>query len=110
MSDLLHQEFSTVQSLQQMGPQTIASAATIAPQSFLSYITGTTAIATIVPPVTGSCLLMFIPTGVLPAFLTTGNIATAGVGAISVAGQAFFMIYDPKVGKWYSMGKFVAPA
>jgi len=110
MSDLLFQNFSTVQSNQQQGPQTIAAAATIAPQSFLTIITGTTAIANIVPPVTGTHLLMFIPTGALLAFLNTGNIDAAGVGAVSVAGQAFFMVYNPLTQKYYSMGKFVVPA
>lgn len=41
MSDLLHQNFETVQSDQQPFPPTIASAATIAPTTKLTFLTGT---------------------------------------------------------------------
>jgi len=79
----------------------IASAATIAPTSGLTHITGTTAIATItVPSITVSgtaftgCLVL-IPDGAWTT-TTTGNIATAST---AVVGRQMEMCYDGS--KWY---------
>ena len=72
------QQLSSVQSNQQIGPATIAAAATIAPITFITFISGTTNIATITPPVTGSVELVLIFTNASPgSFLTTGNIKLA---------------------------------
>ncbi len=78
MSDLLFQNFSTVQSNEQPAPSTIASAATITPLSLITFLTGTAQLATINPPVTGQHMLVLIFTNGSPgAFVTTGNIKAA---------------------------------
>ncbi|HSU55466.1 MAG TPA: SGNH/GDSL hydrolase family protein, partial [Candidatus Dormibacteraeota bacterium] len=79
----------------------IASAATIAPTSGLTHVTGTTAISTItVPSITVSgtaftgCLVL-IPDGAWTT-TTTGNIAAAST---AVVGRQMEMCYDGS--KWY---------
>ena len=93
MSDLNFQNISSVANNLQPLPPTIASAATIAPTTFLSFISGTVALATITPPVTGAHMLCFIFTNGSPAALaTTGNIKTA---AQPIQNLPTFLIYDP---------------
>jgi hypothetical protein len=78
MSDLLYQNFSTVQSDKQPNPVTMSAAATIAPTTKLTNLTGQTQIATITPPVSGYCEITLNFTHSAPgAFSTGGNILTA---------------------------------
>lgn len=91
MSDLLFQNFSTVQSNKQPAPATIAAAATIAPVSFITVLTGNTPVATITPPVTGQHMLCIIP-GTTTGFTTTGNILG---GTTTVASRAYLFVYNP---------------
>jgi hypothetical protein len=78
MSDLLHQNFSTTQSNQQPLPNTIAAAATIAPQTLMTFVTGTTEVANITPPMSGQHMLVLVFTDATPGtMVTTGNIAAA---------------------------------
>ena len=78
MADNLFQNFSTVQSNEQPVPNTIAAAATITPLTLITFLTGTTQLATINPPVTGQHMLVLIFTNASPgAFVTTGNIKAA---------------------------------
>ena len=100
MSDLNFQQLSTVQDKPMLLPATIASTTTIAPTTFLTFISGTTDIATITPPVTGSVLLAFVWTTTSPgSFLTTGNIA---VGSTTlVQNKMNLLCYDPSTAKWY---------
>jgi len=99
MSDLLSQNFSTVQSGLQPLPPTIASAATIAPTTKLTFLTGTTQVATITPPVSGYCELTLCFTNASPgAFLTTGNIQTAYQ---PIQNRPIDLCYDPSSGKWW---------
>jgi len=100
MSDLLHQNISTVQSQQQPNPVTMAAATTIAPTTFLTFLTGTTSVATITPPVTGQHMLALVSTdsGTTNATVTTGNIALAST---FVKNKALFMTYDPATAKYY---------
>lgn len=98
MSDLNHQNFSTVQSDQQQAPNTLASAATLAPSTFLTFVSGTVAVSTITPPVSGQHMLVFIYTDATPtAMTTTGNIHAAVVPTVNLP---TLMFYDP-VGKKY---------
>ena len=101
MADLEHQNFDTVQSAQQPLPGTIASAATIAPTGFLTVISGTAAINTITPPVSGVHMLCFLPSGAF-TMGTSGNIAVAATGA--TVGVPMFVIYNPLTKK-YNAGK-----
>jgi len=82
------------------GVNTIPSAGTIAPVKEISYISGTTAIATITPqaPITGkNGTIILIPTGAF-TWTTAGNIAIAGT---AVVGRALHMTYTFTTDKWY---------
>ena len=96
------QNLSTVQSEQQPTPKTIASAANIstAIETFISIITGTTAIATITPPVQGQHMLVLIFTNANPGGVTTGgNIANAVDPATSVP---VLLFYNPITALYYA--------
>lgn len=98
--ELYAQNFSTIQTKQQSLPPTIASAATIAPTTKLTFLTGTTQVATITPPVTGAyqeITLCF--TNASPgAFLTSGNIQTAYT---PIQNRPIDLCYDPSSAKWW---------
>lgn len=100
MSDLLFQNISTVQNKTQQKPVTLAAAATIAPQTFLTFVTGTTNVATVTPPVTGSHLLVLVFTNGSPGdLLTTGNL----IGTTNVAQNVpVLLVYDPSTAKYYN--------
>lgn len=101
MSDLLFQQFSTVQSDQQPVPNTLASAATLTPTTFLTFVTGTVAVATITPPVTGQHMLVLIYTDATPtAMTTTGNILSVTVPTVNLP---TLMFYDPVQKKYYGI-------
>ena len=100
MVDLLFQQFSTVQDNTQPVPSTIASAATITPQTLVSFITGTAQIGTINPPVTGCHMLVLIFTNGSPgALLTNGNIKTATAPAQNIP---VLLFYDPITALYWS--------
>lgn len=98
MSDLLSANFDNVQSNQNPFPATIASSTTIAPSTYITFLTGSTAVATITPPVTGSVTLVLVATVTTVTTVTTGNIALAST---LVANKALLMTYDPVSTKWY---------
>lgn len=97
--DLSFQDLSSVQGALGKKPVTIASTTTIAPTTFLSMISGTTAIATVTPPISGAHSLAFVFTAATPvAFTTTGNIANVATPTQNVP---VFLIYDPLTTKYY---------
>src|SRR3979409_1672845 len=99
-NDAIFQQISTVQNNLQPSPPTIASAATIAPTTLMTFITGTVQIGTITPPVTGAHMLVLIFTNAAPGvLLTTGNIkvATAPVQNVPV-----LLFYDPITALYWS--------
>jgi hypothetical protein len=99
MPDLSFQNLSTVQSDKQPLPPTIASAATIAPTTKLTFITGAVQVATITPPVSGYCELTLCFTNASPgAFLTTGNIQIAYQ---PIQNRPIDLCYDPASKKWW---------
>lgn len=99
MSDLQFQDLSTVASGAQQKPVTIASAATVAPTTFLSFISGTTAIATVTPPATGAHMLAFIFTTQTPtAFTTTGNMKAVTTPTQSTVN---LLVWNPLESKYY---------
>lgn len=99
MSDLLFQNFSTVQSDLQQFPATIAAAATIEPVAKLTFLTGTTQVATITPPVSGYCEITLCFTNGSPgALLTSGNIKTAYT---PIQNRPIDLCYDPSSAKWW---------
>lgn len=97
MGDLDFQNLSTVQSAQQPKPTTIVSATTIAPTTFLTFVSGTNAIAQVTPPVTGQHMLILIP---LAAFTmtTAGNLKLACTAA---ANSPVVLLYNPLEAKYY---------
>ena len=100
MPDLNFQDLSTVQSGLQPKPVSITAAATIAPSTFLSVISGSTAVVTVTPPVTGAHMLCFVFTTTTPtAFTTAGNINAI---ATPSSGIPCFMVYNPLTSKYYA--------
>lgn len=78
--------------------ETIASTTSIAPQSDIVHVTGTTAIETILPPGPGfSCVLFLIPAAAFTT-VTTGNIAIASTATTS---QVMTMVFSFADNKWY---------
>ncbi len=102
MADIDFQQLSTVQSSLQPKPVTMAASTTISPTTFITKITGTTAVNTITPPVTGSHMLALIFTATNPsAFGTTGNIDVTAVTTPGTGSRVQFMVYDPLSAKYF---------
>jgi hypothetical protein len=79
--------------------QKLASAATLVPSADLVRLTGTTSIATIVPPYGGSAgLVILAPLDGNVATTTTGNIAVAVTIPQS---RSAIMVYSAVDNKWY---------
>jgi hypothetical protein len=79
---------------------TIASATTIAPTALITFVSGTTSIATITPPtslLTTGGQIILIPTG-LWATTTAGNISVVMTATV---GEAIILTYDATTTKWY---------
>ncbi len=80
-------------------PVTIAAAATVAPTGKLTFLTGTTQVATITAPIGGMHVLWLCFTDASPgALLTTGNIKTAYT---PIQNRPFAMVYDPSSAKYW---------
>lgn len=96
MPDLNFQDISTVQSFQQPKPVTLTAAATIAPTTFITILSGNTAVSTITPPVTGSHMLCIVP-GTTTGFTTGGNVSG---GTTTVASRAYLFVFNPLTGNY----------
>ena len=108
MPDLSFQDLSTVQSGLQPKPVTLASAATVVPTGFLTFISGTVAIANVTPPVSGLATLVFIFTTTTPvAFTTTGNIKNVTTPKTN---SPVVLIWNPLENKWYTGSLTITPA
>jgi energy-converting hydrogenase Eha subunit C len=103
-NDLNFQNLSTVAGANSPKPPTIASAATIAPTTFVTVVSGAAAIVNVTPPEDGWHMLVLIPTG---AFTMTaaGNLLTAMAAA--TVGQPVFLVFNPVTGK-YANGKLTS--
>lgn len=103
MPDLNFQDISTVQNDSQQAPVTITAAATIAPKTFLTTISGTTAVATITPPVSGSHMLAFrFATTDFVGFVTSGNVALASLtNSTFWTNKLVLMVYNQLTAKYY---------
>lgn len=97
---LVQGAFAWNQSLEnQLGSVTLASAATITPSCALTFVTGTTQVANITPPLSGMHVLILVFTDGAPgAFLTTGNIKTAYQ---PIQNRPIMMVYDPISAKYW---------
>jgi hypothetical protein len=94
------QNFSTVHSGLQPKPQTIASANVIAPQSYLTVLTGNTVVKTITPPLNALHQLAIQFAGVAGVD-ATGNVLTAKA---SVVGEIMLLVYNPNTAKYVPVG------
>jgi hypothetical protein len=106
MTDLNFQDLSTVQSEQQQGVRTIASAATIAPTTFLTLLSGTNDLATVTPPVTGVHMLLLTFTNANPGqIVETGNILLGGADASWDPGvnESVILVYNPDTAKYAAL-------
>lgn len=100
MQDMDFQSLSTVQSAAMPKPGTIASAATVAPANFLTFISGTVAIATITPPIAGVHMLCLVFTTTTPtAFTTTGNMKAVMTPTQNIP---VFLVFNPVENKYYA--------
>lgn len=80
-------------------PNTIASAATIAPVHKMTFVTGTVAVGVITPPVLGYHQLVLCFTNGAPALmLTTGNIQFAYQ---PITNRPITLHYDPSTAKYW---------
>lgn len=97
-SDLVADAFATNGGSQSVKPATVASAATIAPNSFITFVTGTTQVGTITPPLAGQHMLILIFTDGSPGTtLTTGNITQA---IVPTQNLPTFLFYNPITGTY----------
>ncbi len=100
LDDLNSQNYGNPQSDHQPQPPTIASATTIAPTHWMTFITGTTNIAQITAPVSGAHELVLIFTNASPPQLTTtGNIKVGTTTAVQNVPCTLF--YNPVEAKYY---------
>jgi hypothetical protein len=93
-------DWSQIAPTSQSAPLTIASAATIAPLTYLTVLTGNVAISNITPPVTHTHTLAL-------QFAGTGGVASGGnilTTTASVAGQIMTLVYNPLIAKYVPAG------
>ena len=94
------QQLSTVQNAAMLAPVTLASATTVSPSTFLTFITGTTAVVTVTPPASGTHMLCFVFTTTTPtAFTTAGNIKAIATPTSNVP---CFLVWNPLENKYYA--------
>lgn len=102
MSDLLNQNFSAAQSNLQPFPVTMASAASITPTTALTFLTGTTQVANIVPPSSGYCRVTLCFTNAAPgAFLTNGSSYPIKVAYQPIQNRPITLHWDPSSKYWW---------
>ncbi len=98
-------DFSALQSIQNeltQKPRTIASAASISPTTRFTYITGTTPVQTIVPPLPGQYheLIFNFETAHANSFAAGGNINLLGP-VTSVGQRPLLGCFNPIDNLWY---------
>lgn len=101
MSDLLSQNLSTVQTDKQPQPQTMAGAATIAPTTKMTRITGTTQITNITPFTSGYQEITLVFSSAYAALATGGGVNGIAVAYTSVVDRPIDLCYDPRTQLWY---------
>lgn len=103
LADFLFEALSPVQSDKSPTPVTITAAATISPQTAMTVISGTTAVATITPPIAAYHELTFrLATTNFSGFTNTGNVAHPSLTNTTVwTNKLIVMAYDPIQLKYY---------
>ena len=93
-------DFYSVHSEQQLKPATIASATTIVPNGFLTFVTGTVQVANITPAnVNAMQMIALVFTDANPgAFTGAGNVLSTRDPADN---ELILLVWDPLSAKWY---------
>lgn len=92
-------DFSSPQFSGQPKPPTIASAATIAPVTKMTFVTGTVQVATVTPPQDGYHEIVLVFTNAAPGlFLTSGNLITAYQ---PIQNRPIMLFFDPTTAKYW---------
>src|SRR4051812_19757826 len=82
-------------------PTTLVSAATIAPASYLTVLTGNTAVVNITPPLLNQVHTIALQFAGTAGVTAAGNIATAKA---SVVGEIMMLVYNPLIAKYVPVG------
>ena len=93
-------QIGTVQGPTAPRAATLASAATIAPTTFLTILTGNVAVTTITPPLSQGHMLALQFAGTA-GVATGGNIQTTKA---SVVGECMLLVYNPNSNKYVPVG------
>jgi hypothetical protein len=93
-------QLSTVQGITSPKAGTMASAAVIAPTTFLTILTGNVAVTTITPPIPAGHMLALQFAGAA-GLAAGGNILTAKA---SVVGEIMLVVYNPSLAKYVPVG------
>ena len=102
MPDVDAAVLGTVHTAPMPKPVTLASATTIAPTTFCTFLTGTTAVVNITPFVSGAHLLMIVFTNAAPGgFTAAGNVQRAYTALQNVP---VLLYYDPLSNKYWVLG------
>jgi hypothetical protein len=93
-------DWQTLSAWSQTAPVTLASAATLAPTTFLTVLTGNVAITAITPPVTHAHMLAIVFAGT--AGITAGNNILNTKA--TVANECLLLVYNPTTAKYVACG------
>lgn len=100
--DLNHQDFGVVQSDKQPLPVTMAAALTITPTTRLTFLSGATQVANIVPPTTGYCSVVLCFTTAQPgAMLTNGALYPIKTAYQPITERPITLHWDPSSKYWW---------
>jgi hypothetical protein len=96
-------DWATLSAVNNSAPATLASAATIAPTTFLTVLTGNVAVTIITPPVLHTHMLAIQFAG------TAGVTATTGVGGVltttaTIAGQIMLLVFNSSTQRYVPVG------
>jgi hypothetical protein len=93
-------DWAQLSPVNQTAPNTLASAATIVPTSFMTVLTGNVAITAITPPVTHTHMLAIQFAGT--AGITAGNNITTTKA--TVAGEVLLLVFNSNTQKYVPVG------
>ena len=93
-------DWATLNPANSSAPGTLVSAATVAPVTFLTVLSGNTAVVNITPPVPHTHMLALVFAGTA-GVTAAGNIAAAKA---SVVGEAILFIYNSSTAKYTPVG------
>lgn len=98
---ILESEWQAMNNVSNTKPVTVASAATIAPVSFLTVLTGNVAVVTITPPLPNQVHMVAIQFAGTAGVTAAGNILTV---TASVVGQIMCLVWNPNIQKYIPVG------